>query len=230
MFVGDIQFQEGYVMPTSYFTSLIEQNARRIALVQQSGTKLAGIDIQNGIVNLFGDRVTFSNADGTIKNKVWIDPETGTIHAVEGVFSGLVKKTKTLITQLNISDYQYESIFGPVFDFDKAGTYIVFSDLTQDVTMYAYGVWGYTSNNDAERKEFLRGLVGNRVLIYNKSSRLVNISGHTVMNGNEVSFSMGSGKMCSMECKIRGYGYDSLYPNREGYEDIYWDCTILKID
>ena len=93
VYIGDVQLQEGYVMSGSSFSSLIEQNARRISLVQQSGTRRAGIDIQNGTVNLFGDRVTFSNADGSVKDKVWIDPEKGTINAVDGEFSGVVRAT-----------------------------------------------------------------------------------------------------------------------------------------
>lgn len=90
IYFADVHLQEGYVMDASSFSSLIEQNARRISLVQQSGTKRAGVDIQNGTVSLFGDRVTFSNADGTIKDKVWIDPEKGTINAVDGIFSGKI--------------------------------------------------------------------------------------------------------------------------------------------
>ena len=93
VYIGDVQLQEGYVMSGNSFSSLIEQNARRISLVQQSGTKRAGIDIQNDTVNLFGDRVTFSNADGTVKDKVWIDPDKGTLHAVNGEFSGVVRAT-----------------------------------------------------------------------------------------------------------------------------------------
>lgn len=37
--------------------------------------------------------MTFSNADGSIKDKVWIDPETGAIHAVDGDFKGKVTAT-----------------------------------------------------------------------------------------------------------------------------------------
>jgi len=88
IYMSDIVLQEGYVMDTATFSSLIEQNARRISLVQQAGTRRAGIDVQEGTVNLFGDRVSFSNADGTIRDKVWIDPNDGTLHAVNGDFSG----------------------------------------------------------------------------------------------------------------------------------------------
>jgi hypothetical protein len=90
VYMSDIELQEGYVTPTDYFASFINQNARRISLVQQSGTKLAGVDIQNGTVNLMGDRVTFSNSTGTVSGKVWIDPTYGTLHAVNGEFSGSI--------------------------------------------------------------------------------------------------------------------------------------------
>lgn len=209
----------------------------------QNGLETAGVHLSTGVIDLAAGKVNFvdPNGDAYATPKVIIDPTDGTLHAVggyfsgevhatSGEFSGLIKKTQTIITSSNISDYQYQSVFGPVFDFAKAGTYLVFSDLTENVDMYMYGVWGYTSNNDAARKEYVRGLVGNHVLIYNKSSRSINITGHTVLNGGEASFNIVNGQMCSMECKIRGYRYDSLYPDREGYEDIYWDCTILTID
>lgn len=104
IYFADVRLQEGYVMDASSFASLIEQNARRISLVQQSGTKRAGIDIQNGTVNLFGDRVTFSNADGTVKNKVWIDPATGAIHAVDGDFAGEITAKSGKIGGFAIDD------------------------------------------------------------------------------------------------------------------------------
>lgn len=104
IYFADVRLQEGYVMDASSFSSLIEQNARRISLVQQSGTKRAGVDIQNGTINLYGDRVTFSNADGTVKDKVWIDPATGAIHAVDGDFDGEITATSGTIGGFTIDD------------------------------------------------------------------------------------------------------------------------------
>lgn len=98
IYMSDIELQEGYVTPTDYFASFINQNARRISLVQQSGTKLAGVDIQNGMVNLMGDRVIFSNSTGTVSGKVWIDPDNGTIHATDGKFTGEITATGGSIT------------------------------------------------------------------------------------------------------------------------------------
>lgn len=98
IYMSDIELQEGYVTSAEYFASFINQNARRISLVQQSGTKLAGVDIQNGMVNLMGDRVIFSNSTGTVSGKVWIDPDNGTIHATDGDFSGKVTATSGVFT------------------------------------------------------------------------------------------------------------------------------------
>lgn len=64
VYIGGVQLQEGYVMAASYFSSLIEQNARRISLVQQSGSKLTGIDMQNGTIDIFADKFRLKNTDG----------------------------------------------------------------------------------------------------------------------------------------------------------------------
>lgn len=103
VFMSDIELQEGYVTSAEYFASFISQNARRISLVQQSGTKLAGIDIQNGVVNLMGDRVVFTNSTGTISGKVWIDPNDGSIHASDGHFSGEVNATSGTFYNVTIA-------------------------------------------------------------------------------------------------------------------------------
>ena len=98
IYMSDIELQEGYVTSADYFASFVSQNARRISLVQQSGTKLAGVDVQNGMVNLMGDRVIFSNSTGSVSGKVWIDPDNGTIHATDGKFTGEITATGGSIT------------------------------------------------------------------------------------------------------------------------------------
>ena len=109
IYMSDIELQEGYVTSADYFASFISQNARRISLVQQSGTKLSGIDIQNGTVNLFGDRVTFSNSTGTVSGKVWIDPDDGTIHATDGEFTGKVTSGEGEIGGFTIGSNEIKS-------------------------------------------------------------------------------------------------------------------------
>lgn len=65
-------------------TSVIQQTA---TLIRQevAGT---GIDIMKGKINLRGDKVTFSSSDGTVTDKVGIDPATGTLHMENAVISG----------------------------------------------------------------------------------------------------------------------------------------------
>lgn len=50
-----------------------------------------GIDIENKRITLSGDMVTFTNTAGTVSGKIWIDPTTATLHAVDGDFKGTVK-------------------------------------------------------------------------------------------------------------------------------------------
>ena len=64
IYMSDITLQEGYVMDEASFSSLIEQDARRITLVQQSGMKKAGIDIQNGIIRAQTDNFQIVNSNG----------------------------------------------------------------------------------------------------------------------------------------------------------------------
>lgn len=67
------------------------------AILTNTGLRSAGIDISDGTVNLYGDKVTFSNSTGTVSGKVWIDPDDGTIHAVNGHFSGKITATSGTI-------------------------------------------------------------------------------------------------------------------------------------
>ena len=68
------------------------------AILTNTGLRSAGIDISDGTVNLYGDKVTFSNSTGTVSGKVYIDPDNGTIHATDGKFSGEVTATRGSIT------------------------------------------------------------------------------------------------------------------------------------
>ena len=117
--VSDVKFEEGYVMDTTYFSSLIEQTARRLSLVQQTGLTKAGIDIQKGIVNLYGDRVVFSDASGSITDKIWIDPTYGTLHAVNGDFSGKIHAVEGDFTDITSQDGHVGIVGTPTQSYDS---------------------------------------------------------------------------------------------------------------
>lgn len=84
VYIADIKLQEGFVMSDTYFNSLIEQNARRITLIQQTGLLKAGIDINNGKITSIGD--SFEWVDNEGNQVLGIDTETN-----EAVFSGTIK-------------------------------------------------------------------------------------------------------------------------------------------
>ena len=48
-----------------------------------------------GTITLRGNKVTFANTTGTQSGKIYIDPNTGTLHAVDGDFSGTINATNS---------------------------------------------------------------------------------------------------------------------------------------
>ena len=64
-----------------------------------------GIDFANEVIRLKGNKVIFSNTDGSVSGKIWIDPEKGALHAVDGYFSGNIYTPYFELTSSNIGDY-----------------------------------------------------------------------------------------------------------------------------
>ena len=97
--------KEAVRMTASYLTwktsSGNETQATFMADTKQAfvGIGNCGIDFANGLINLRGNKVTFGNTDGTVTGKVYIDPTTGTLHAVDGDFEGTVKASKYYIAK-----------------------------------------------------------------------------------------------------------------------------------
>ena len=98
--------KEAVRMTASYLTwktsSGNETQATFMADTKQAfvGIGNCGIDFANGLINLRGNKVTFGNTDGTVTDKVYIDPTTGTLHAVDGDFSGTVTSVHGSFTNL----------------------------------------------------------------------------------------------------------------------------------
>lgn len=100
-------------LQVSAITSTVSANTQSISQINQtvdeislgvtsleSGIIRTGIDIEQGKITLAANKVTFTNSDGTVNNKISIDPVTGTLHAVDGEFEGDITarslKTSTL--------------------------------------------------------------------------------------------------------------------------------------
>lgn len=88
----------------------------------QEGFEIAigncGIDIDNEIIKLKANKVNFYDASGTNLNpKIWIDPTSGALNAVDGNFSGTVKANNLFRTialtagEVNGGDLGYTPVF-----------------------------------------------------------------------------------------------------------------------
>lgn len=62
--------------------------ANAIDIAIRAGLRTTGINITDGTIKLMGDKVTFCDSQGGNTDKIWIDPSTGTLHAVNAFLSG----------------------------------------------------------------------------------------------------------------------------------------------
>lgn len=160
----------------------------------------------------------------------------GEVHATSGEFGGVLKKSKTIITAANSSQYiYYDTAFQDnMLDIVKAGTNIVFSDLSESIMIMMPGLYGYISSNYSKNsKDFVRSLIGNVLLLYNYSSKDILITGNTSSQENygATSFALQPNQACVMECKVRRYVPTSPDDQTfEGYEDVYWLRRVLLIN
>lgn len=93
IYMSDIRFVEGFETTEGQYKSLFEQTARRISMSVEHDLLQTGIDITHQKITLRADQVVFSNSAGTATDKIWIDATHGTLHAVDGHFSGEITAT-----------------------------------------------------------------------------------------------------------------------------------------
>lgn len=143
--------------------------------------------------------------------------------ATSGKFSGYVEKKKVVITPSNIDEYKDPS--DPYLTINLTGTFVEFSgEFNDSPTMYLPSLGAAVDTYTEEYKERVRSMVGNVVLLYNKSNKSLGISGDIRENDNQSphSFGVATGYFCRLECRCRvvpsGY-WDS---SAVGYEEIYW--------
>ena len=109
------QLEEGdtatdFIADSAEISSGITQTADNIQLFVTHGLSNTGIDITNGTIKLQADKVTFCDANGENTDKIWIDPTNGTLHAVDGHFSGEITATSGSIGGFGITGSQISSL------------------------------------------------------------------------------------------------------------------------
>ena len=130
------------------------------------GLTRAGINIGNGTVNLYGDKVIFSDREGGNTDKIWIDPDDGTLNAKNGVFSGTVNATRgnitgnldvtggfnvksgtTTVVTINASTNSTGSSNGNITILDANGLYIKRGNEGFRLTTNGFQRWNSSANN-----------------------------------------------------------------------------------
>ena len=130
------------------------------------GLTRAGINIGNGTVNLYGDKVIFSDREGGNTDKIWIDPDDGTLNAKNGVFSGTVNATRgnitgnldvtggfnvksgtTTVVTINASTNSTGSSNGNITILDANGLYIKRGNEGFRLTTNGFQRWNSSVNN-----------------------------------------------------------------------------------
>ena len=151
------------------------------AILTNTGLRSTGIDITDGLIDLRADKVKFSNSNGTVSGKVWIDPTYGTIHATDGDFSGEVTATSGNIGGFTIdTDRLYNSNW-------NAGVDINYDGKTVKIGKNAQGVMN--TEDAIIRAENTKTLGGsyNTALYLNASGATYNYAfygnGNGVLNG-----------------------------------------------
>lgn len=85
-------------------TSQIKILSNAINLSIRAGLLTTGIDITNGTIKLIADKVNFYDSAGqNLSSLIWIDPTTGTLHAVDAVLTGSLLSHK--VVQEASADY-----------------------------------------------------------------------------------------------------------------------------
>lgn len=77
-------------------TSQVKILANAINLSIRAGLLTTGINITAGTIKLMGNKVTFCDSQGGNTDRIWIDPATGTLHAVDAVLTGSLMSHKVI--------------------------------------------------------------------------------------------------------------------------------------
>ena len=215
--------------------SEIKQTADSVHIGINNGLKEVGIDIEKGDVNIKGENISLEGAVTANGNfKVLEDGSTeskngkfeGIIIANEGIFRGYVGKSRTVITETNIGQYlkPVDGLEGEYeIDFEKLGGYVVFSgEFTEIPPLYLPGLSDYYVTQDEERKNFIRSLVGQYVIMYNMSNTAFALSGASSEDFDPTGFTsraLNVGEFASLQCRAGVMN---------GYEAIFWQRRIGK--
>ncbi len=155
-----------------------------------------------------------------------VDLLTGQTYQHSGLFTGFIRKSKTVITTSNINNYKRTDITADtVLDFDKCGSFIELSTGTQSYFAIPILSNYYASKYTEAQKDNMRAFVGTKLMVYNKTGATLNIHLNSYFSTTDKSSTggvtsnstaIGTGGFVILECKLRG---DPV----NGDENVYWE-------
>lgn len=158
----------------------------------------------------------------------------GEVNATAGVFSGFMKKRKTVITDDNYEQYLVPESSGLLLmDPERTGTFVsfegacsFFDDLL--VTILFQTIYPHVSTYTDEYKDKVRGYVGNTILLYNNSQTDVPFTGNvrTSESGSTQSRAIRPGYCAALTYQAT---FTSPTEGSDAYEDIYLLYKFGKI-
>lgn len=204
---------------------------------------------QTFLIDEFGKvNVNVLNADEILTNALsakTINANSATFTNIkiagESSFGGLVKKIKTILTKDNLFNYANKDFTEgsklKIWSLEKLGTWIEIQSVPDNYILLfelpsisAYHVNG--NPYDSDKLNYARSMVGNTMIITNKTSSQLQVRGYISKGVSEPGVNINfikSGETMSLTCKMRPFpNKDNTYSHLFGYEEIYWEGVTMK--
>lgn len=155
---------------TKTFETIFQQTAEYIMLDVDGFAGKTGIDLEDGTITLKANKVTFTNSSGTVSDKISIDPTTGTLRAVDGVFEGKITAKNYLVEYADLITFCYDKdgmtgLFIP--GDENYQTMYDGSDYSTANSIDISNSWYFMVTETEVRLPNYINLVGQQVTIYN---------------------------------------------------------------
>jgi hypothetical protein len=209
----------------------------------EEAVQATGIDLKNGKITATADTFEVQDNSGNTTAKVTPDGFfTGSVHATNGYFDGLVRNQKRIITKDNFLEYFEKDTYSVIDDaykpiWDRIGSNFVIRSTPiasdgeemylQCVLPTAYSLANpYTDG----RYERAREVVGNTIIIRCENEQgivLYGTSRTTPNNGDAISapYILKNGYIAYLTCKVKNVGSNL---EETEYEMIYWERVVRK--
>ena len=231
----------------------IDIENRQVTITSDNFTVQNNEGNQTFLIDEFGKvNVNVLNADEILTNALsakTINANSATFTnlkiAGESSFGGLVKKIKTILTKDNLFNYTTKESAPEgdtlrVWELEKLGTWLEIQSLPANYALFfdlpSIEAPKFDIGYDIDILDYARSLVGNTLVIINKTSRPLNVRGYISEGGREPMGGLHSdyfpaGYTMSCTCKMRKFPNSdgtSYYKHLVGVEEIYWEVTLMK--